>query len=69
MAQLYYRYSTMNAGKSIDRTMIQIIGFRDYKYDGDNTIVESPVFELPQDNEAFQAFLNGLEAFSLGNRA
>ncbi len=56
-----------DAGKSIDQLRLRIIGFRDYKYDGDKAMVESPVFMLPQDKEAFQEFLNGLEATGGGD--
>ena len=56
-----------DAGKSIDRLRVCVIGFRDYKYDGKDSMVESPIFELPQDNEAFQNFVNGLEATGGGD--
>lgn len=56
-----------DAGKSIDRLRVRVIGFRDYKYDGKESMVESPFYELPQDADAFQAFLDGLNATGGGD--
>lgn len=56
-----------DAGKTVDTLRVRIIGFRDYKYDGKESMVQSPFFTLPQDNDKFQEFLDSLVATGGGD--
>ena len=49
-------------GSEIDSMRIKVIVFRDYKDDGDQSMVESPFFELPDDNADFEKFLSEVTA-------
>lgn len=49
-------------GSEIDMMRIKIIVFRDYKCDGQNSMVESPFFELPSEDREFSAYLDGIQA-------
>lgn len=49
-------------GTDIDMMRIKMIIFRDYKSDGENSMVESKFFELPVDEEEFSEFLDGVRA-------
>lgn len=50
------------AGSEVDMMRIKIIVFRDYKSDGRNSMVESAFFELPQEENEFSAYLDGIRA-------
>lgn len=49
-------------GSEIDMMRIKVIVFRDYKCDGQNSMVESPFFELPIEEQEFSAYLDGIHA-------
>lgn len=46
---------------------VKVIVFRDYKDDGDEAMVQSPFFELPDDNPDFENFLAGISASGGGD--
>lgn len=48
--------------KTIDTLRLRVVAFRDYYYDEDQSMQESPFFTLPQEKEAFQKFVNDLKA-------
>ncbi len=48
--------------KSIDTLRVKAIVYRDYYYDGDQSMFESDFFTLPQDKEAFNAFISQIKA-------
>lgn len=49
-----------NLGSTVEMLRIKIIVFRDYKSDGNQSMVISPFFELPQDESEFSAYLDGI---------
>lgn len=49
-------------GSEIDMMRIKVIVFRDYKSDGQSSMVQSPFFELPNDESDFSDFLSGVTA-------
>ena len=49
-------------GSEIDLMRIKVIVFRDYKSDGNNSMVESPFFELPNEDADFAAYLDEIRA-------
>lgn len=49
-------------GSEIDMMRIKIIVFRDYKCDGQNSMVESSFFELPAEATEFSSYLDGIRA-------
>lgn len=49
-------------GSDIDMMRIKIIVFRDYKCDGQNSMVESGFFELPAEEVEFSNYLDGIRA-------
>ncbi len=49
-------------GSEIDMMRIKIIVFRDYKSDGQSSMVESAFFELPAEEQEFSAYLDGIHA-------
>ena len=51
-----------NNGSEIDLMRIKVIVFRDYKSDGANSMVESPFFELPDEEAEFSNYLDGIRA-------
>jgi hypothetical protein len=68
--------------KSIDALRVKVIVYRDYYYDGDESMHQSDFFALPQEKEAFREFVSkikaegggyepecGLEAISLAIRS
>lgn len=55
-----------NLGSDIDSMRVKIIVFRDYHDDGENSMLESPFFELPADNAEYEKYLADLEAFGGG---
>ena len=46
---------------------VKAIVFRDYLFDGEEAMVESPFYELPSEEEAFVKFINGIEASGGGD--
>ena len=49
-------------GKNVDELRVRVIAFRDFAADGEAALQESPFFELPAEQAAFSAFVNGLIA-------
>ncbi len=49
-------------GSEIDMMRIKIIVFRDYKCDGQDSMVESAFFELPTEEQEFSVYLDGIHA-------
>ena len=47
-------------GSEIDSMRVKVIVFRDYECDGKESMVESPFYELPDDDADFAAFLAGV---------
>lgn len=47
--------------KSVEQLRIKVIAFRDYGCDSE-PMIESQFFTLPESNDAFRAFVNGIEA-------
>lgn len=54
-------------GKSVSQLRIRVIPFRDYKADGSKAMEESPFFVLPEQNDAFEAYVNGISAMGGGD--
>ena len=48
--------------KVVDNLRVKVIAFRDYYVDGENSMRVSPFFSLPEEAEAFAAFVNPLTA-------
>ena len=51
------------SNSEIDSLRVKLIVFRDYKCDGQDSMVESSFFELPADENQFAAYLDGIHAF------
>ena len=47
-------------GKNVDHLRVRVVAFRDLTFDGPAALDESPFFTLPDEQEAFSAFVNGL---------
>lgn len=48
--------------KAIDTLRVKVISYRDYYYDGDESMLESSFFELPDQNNLFQSFIEDIKA-------
>ena len=48
--------------KAIDKLRVRVIAYRDYYYDGDESMSSSSFFELPEQKEAFFGFVNNIVA-------
>lgn len=48
--------------KTIDLLRVKVIAFRDFYVDGDRSLKVSPFYKLPDESEAFAAFVKGLKA-------
>ncbi len=46
----------------VDSIRVRVISFRDYYCDGDDAMLESDFFTLPEQNEDFKRFVSGIEA-------
>lgn len=57
-----YKDAMRELGYEIGSLRARVIVFRDYKFDGDQSMVESPFFELPADNDGFEKFLSEISA-------
>jgi len=53
--------------KEISQLRISIIAFRDYKYDGENALLQTDFFTLPDDTELFKRCVTGIEASGGGD--
>ena len=49
-------------GKNVDELRIKVIPFRDYQYDGKKAMDDSGFFSLPEQNEAFNEYVNNIVA-------
>ena len=49
-------------GKGIGTLRIKIIVFRDYARDGEESMVETKFYTLPDENDEFSTFINSIEA-------
>lgn len=49
-------------GKAIDTLRVRIIAFRDYYYDGDESMITSDFFELPDQKTQFKNFVDQITA-------
>ncbi len=49
-------------GRVIETLRIKVISFRDFYYDGDEAYKESKWFNLPEEVDEFNMFVNGIEA-------
>ena len=49
-------------GSEVDMMRIKVIVFRDYKCDGQSSMVESSFFELPAEKQEFSVYLDGIHA-------
>ena len=56
------------SGYTLEQLRIKVIAFRDYKYD-EVPMVESAFFTLPEERDAFESCLNGIEAKGGGGGA
>ena len=54
--------SMLDFGSEIDMMRVKLIVFRDYKCDGQNSMVESRFFELPSEEQEFSSYLNAIRA-------
>lgn len=54
-------------GKNVDELRIKVIPFRDFKYDGAQSMGESEFFRLPEQNEAFRNYVNNISASGGGD--
>lgn len=48
--------------KAIDSLRVKVVAFRDFYVDGDRSLKVSPFYKLPEEAEAFAAFVKGLKA-------
>ncbi|NJL14943.1 MAG: VWA domain-containing protein [Microscillaceae bacterium] len=48
--------------KAIDQLRVKVIVYRDYYYDGEESMFESPFYHLPQEKEAFKAYVEPIKA-------
>lgn len=48
--------------KEIDELRVRVIAYRDFWYDGDNSLLTSDFFSMPDDAEEFASFVKGITA-------
>ena len=49
-------------GKNVEELRVKVIPYRDYQYDGVQAMDESAFFVLPDQNEDFKVYVEGIEA-------
>ena len=49
-------------GKNVDELRVKVIPFRDYAYDGGQSMEDSGFFSLPEQNDAFRNYVNTISA-------
>ena len=54
-------------GSEFDLLRAKVIVFRDYKYSSESAMQESPFFELPAEQSAFESFVSGMSAYGGGD--
>lgn len=57
----------INAKKNINSLRVKIITFRDYLEDGDNAMLMTDFFSLPEQSYDFESCINSIEAFGGGD--
>ena len=60
--QLEFSKAMTDLGSDIDSLRIKVIVFRDYHDDGANTMLESPFFELPDDDAEYAKYIENVTA-------
>ena len=50
-------------GKVIDKLRLRMVVFRDYRADGENAMLETEFFDLPQEADDFKECIDGITAF------
>ena len=66
---LEFTSAMTDLGAEIDSMRVKVIVFRDYGADGNDAMVESPFYELPDDDADFSNFLSGIVATGGGDSA
>lgn len=59
--------SMRSKGKTINKMRLRVVVFRDYLADGDDAMLVTGFFELPQDAENFRLCMESIEAFGGGD--
>ena len=54
-------------GKTIDKLRVRIVAFRDYVADGEDAMLETDFFNLPEESADFEACIRSIEAFGGGD--
>jgi hypothetical protein len=54
--------SMLNNSQTIDELRVKIISYRNVRVDGDQVLIESPFFMLPDENDGFGAFVRDMRA-------
>ena len=54
-------------GKVIDKLRLRMVVFRDYRADGENAMLETEFFDLPQEADDFKECIDGITAFGGGD--
>lgn len=54
-------------GKTIDKLRVRIVAFRDYVADGEDAMLETDFFNLPEESADFEACIKSIEAFGGGD--
>lgn len=53
--------------KTIDKLRVRIVAFRDYRADGDDAMLVTDFFDLPEQTEDFERCVKSIEAFGGGD--
>ena len=54
--------ATSAGGYTVQQLRLKVIVFRDFSFDEENAIKESKFFNLPDETDAYEQFINGIEA-------
>ncbi len=54
-------------GKTIDKLRVRVVAFRDYLADGDDAMLVTDFFSLPEDAANFESCIRSIEAFGGGD--
>ncbi len=54
-------------GKTIDKLRLRMVVFRDYVADGENAMLETDFFDLPEEAADFKECIDGITAFGGGD--
>ena len=58
--------ATSARGRTVQQLRIKVIVFRDFSHDGEDAIKESRFFNLPDETDEYEAFVNEIEAVGGG---